>query len=151
MKVGALLSGHNTGGTWLLTTEALLERTAVGHQLFDVDVVRLDDSGVDRCDLLKLDVEGSEYLVVEGARETIARCRPVILSEINAELLRIVSKVTVPEYIGLLSELGYRPHELGVNGAGRLMDVGELTRMTGPFNVLFLHNEGHEAATAPSA
>lgn len=141
MKVGALLSGHNTGGTWLLTTKELLERTAVGHQLFDVDVIRLDDSPIDRCDLLKLDVEGAEYLVLQGAKETIARHRPIILSEINAEPLRLVSKATVSEYVGLMGQLGYQPHELTSSGPGRRMSAEELNRITVAFNVLFLHRE----------
>jgi FkbM family methyltransferase len=39
---------------------------------------------VDRVDLVKIDVEGSEVNVIEGMRETIARHRPAILLEFNA-------------------------------------------------------------------
>jgi FkbM family methyltransferase len=35
-------------------------------------------------DAIKLDIEGAEYLALRGARETIRRCRPYILMEINA-------------------------------------------------------------------
>src|SRR5262249_32601140 len=39
---------------------------------------------LDRVDLVKIDVEGSEVNVIEGMRETIARHRPSILLEFNA-------------------------------------------------------------------
>jgi len=49
-------------------------------------VVRTDtlDNIVDPCDqiaLIKADVEGAEYLVFKGAKETIKRCKPVIVFE----------------------------------------------------------------------
>jgi FkbM family methyltransferase len=138
MKVGALIAGHNTGGTWLLTTDRLLRRTAVGHQLFDVDVRRLDDTPIARCDLLKLDVEGAEYLVLQGARATIERCRPVILSEINGPVLREVSQVSAADYVRLLRRLDYRPHELSATGPGRAMTDDELSAVDTPRNVIFL-------------
>jgi FkbM family methyltransferase len=39
---------------------------------------------LDRVDLVKIDVEGSEMNVIAGMRETINRCRPAILLEYNA-------------------------------------------------------------------
>jgi len=42
---------------------------------------RLDDYDLDELDLLKVDVEGYERRVLEGARETLSRCRPVVIVE----------------------------------------------------------------------
>lgn len=47
----------------------------------DVEVRRLDDFGLEDVDLIKIDVEGYEPFVVEGATETIRRCRPVVVVE----------------------------------------------------------------------
>lgn len=53
-----------------------------GHQTGEqVDLARLDDMGLPRCDFIKLDVEGMEQGVLEGARETIAKYRPLLYVE----------------------------------------------------------------------
>ena len=49
-----------------------------------VDQKRLDDCGLPGCDLLKIDVEGYEYEVIQGAIATIEKFHPVIiLEEVN--------------------------------------------------------------------
>lgn len=47
----------------------------------DVAVVTVDSLCLPRCALLKVDVEGMELAVVDGARDTITRCRPVLYLE----------------------------------------------------------------------
>jgi FkbM family methyltransferase len=47
----------------------------------DVPIVTLDHLNLDRLRLLKIDVEGHETEVLEGARETIARTRPFLSVE----------------------------------------------------------------------
>lgn len=47
----------------------------------DVDMITLDSLNLNRLDLLKIDVEGDEYKVLRGARDTLVRCKPVIIYE----------------------------------------------------------------------
>ena len=47
-----------------------------------IEVRSLDSLNLPRVDVIKIDVEGAEPLVVEGARATIERDRPIILTEI---------------------------------------------------------------------
>ena len=44
----------------------------------------LDSFGLQNVDYIKLDVEGFELFVLEGARETLLRCRPVVTVEQKA-------------------------------------------------------------------
>lgn len=50
-----------------------------------VPVIRIDDLGLPACHLIKIDVEGAELDVLEGARETIARCEPMMIVEADRE------------------------------------------------------------------
>ena len=47
----------------------------------DVDRITLDSLELDDLDFLKLDVEGSEVDAMLGAKETLLRCKPVVLFE----------------------------------------------------------------------
>ena len=51
-------------------------------QTHDVDIRTLDEFGLAGVRFIKADVEGSERAVLDGARATIARDRPVILLEL---------------------------------------------------------------------
>ena len=70
-----------------------------------MEVIRIDDLRLNRCDLIKVDVEGMECDVLEGSRETIAKHRPVLFIE-NNTLER--SSAT----IGLIDSLDYDAYRL---------------------------------------
>jgi FkbM family methyltransferase len=80
----------NTGETSLSRANAAYEG-AIAHT-YKVRARPLDDiireSGVIRVDAIKIDVEGAEYLVLEGARQTLDRFRPMVLVEIVERQLR---------------------------------------------------------------
>lgn len=50
-----------------------------------VEIRSLDSFDLDKVDFIKIDVEGGEQFVLEGAKETIRRCRPVLLVEVFEE------------------------------------------------------------------
>jgi FkbM family methyltransferase len=55
-----------------------------GHETGDVvRIVTLDSIPLMRCNLIKIDVEGMELKVLEGARQTILKHRPIIFVENN--------------------------------------------------------------------
>jgi FkbM family methyltransferase len=82
--------GGNFGG--LSLTNAAIGET--------VPIVRLDDMSLPSLSLLKVDVEGMEYQVLDGARKTIAQHRPLMYVENDR-------KEKSAALIGLLIELGY--------------------------------------------
>ncbi len=67
------LEAH-TSETW--TTDAPVEE-------HDVELKTLDSLGLRDVALMKIDVEGHELAVLEGARETILRYRPTVLVEVE--------------------------------------------------------------------
>lgn len=67
-SVGLGFEDHSTGGTHISGTG-------------DIEMRTLDSFGIERIDLMKIDVEGYELDVVVGGMETIKRCRPVMIVE----------------------------------------------------------------------
>lgn len=63
-------------------------------------IMTIDALGLDRCDFIKMDVEGAESAVLMGARETISKFRPIIYHEIHLDEHGLVPAI--------LSAWGYR-------------------------------------------
>jgi FkbM family methyltransferase len=72
-----------------------------------VPVVSIDSLGLERADVIKLDVEGMEVEVLRGARKALQNLRPIILIEIIKSDQGIIK--------GLFDELGYRYFPAGMN------------------------------------
>lgn len=138
LTVAALISARNPGGTWSLATTALDTGLREGHERFEVDVVRIDDLALDRCDLIKIDIEGAEKPALTGAAETIRRLRPLILTEINPECLLQVSEIGAEEYVAFVERLGYRAWTLGEAGVGEPLPEGFAAAIDGCCNVVFV-------------
>lgn len=73
----------------------------------EVRTLTLDSLGLSRLDLLKIDVEGMEIEVLEGARALIASQRPIVIAE--------YLKTDRQRLTGMLSGWGYRQFTLGLN------------------------------------
>jgi FkbM family methyltransferase len=78
--------------------------------LEEVDSVSLDEyvrrTGTARLDAMKIDVDGYEYKVLTGARDTLARFRPVLMLEIGKYTLQSAGD-SLEELIDFLHALGY--------------------------------------------
>jgi FkbM family methyltransferase len=103
--------------------------TLSGHEVFAlapgqrthalrVRTVTLDAyaAGLDRVDLLKIDVQGAEPSVLRGAKALVARHRPTIVIE------AVPGWPTTAETERLLLGMGYRIH--GLDREGRLCERG---------------------------
>lgn len=90
-------------------------------------------------DYIKIDVEGAELLVLQGARETLRHHQPRIFSE----LLR---KWSAPfgyhpnDVLSLMRSYGYGCWGVGAHGLRRISEVTDQTIET---NYIFLHLEAH--------
>ncbi|MFE8602180.1 FkbM family methyltransferase [Archangium violaceum] len=65
---------HNSG----------LAALQAGGTTIEIQTRSLDDHGFERCDLVKLDVEGWERAVLRGGKQMLARCRPLLYAECNS-------------------------------------------------------------------
>jgi FkbM family methyltransferase len=76
-------------------------------RLTTITAVSVDGFGLPRLDLMKVDVEGMELEVLEGARRTIGQFHPILVVE-NLK----ADKTALNRY---LDEYGYRQFVLGLN------------------------------------
>jgi FkbM family methyltransferase len=73
-------AAHNFGSYALASSEV----TAASSQAEAVDVISIDSLNLERCDFIKIDVEGLEHQVVKGGEKTIKRFEPIIYGECNS-------------------------------------------------------------------
>ncbi len=73
----------------------------------EIRTVTIDSLGFARIDLIKIDVEGMELEALEGGKETLARCHPILMVE--------SVKTDKAKLRGVLERLGYRLFEMGMN------------------------------------
>jgi FkbM family methyltransferase len=94
--------------------------THVNEDGNDAQIKTLDSFGFDSVDFLKIDAEGYEPLIIQGAMKTIERCKPIIFYERKGHEERFgYHKGSVLE---MLKDLGYKDlahidHKNGVIGA----------------------------------
>jgi FkbM family methyltransferase len=84
----------------------------------DTDVARIDRFVIgldDRVDLIKLDIEGFEVRALKGAAETIRRCRPYLVVEVNEGALNRQGS-TGAELLDLIRSYGYSVENLYPGG-----------------------------------
>jgi len=77
------LGDQDTQGTMIITEDnsghSHLDPATMGTG--DVKVMRLDNLNFHDINYIKIDCEGYEYRILQGAEQTIRRCRPVVVIE----------------------------------------------------------------------
>jgi len=106
-----------------------------------VKVVTIDEwfkrAGLAKIDIIKLDVEGSEFAALKGMKEVSQNFKPIIIVEINPETLSMFRLMPVDIYVYLNK----------LNFAGFIIsESGELAKLNGKVvnetvNVLFIHHD----------
>ncbi len=72
-----------------------------GHENGDkVSIIPLDDLNLERCNLIKIDVEGMELKVLQGAKKTIQKCHPFLFIENNG-------REGAPDLVKAISDMNY--------------------------------------------
>ena len=99
---------------------------------FPVRVCSVDEYvkriGVNRIDLLKIDVEGFELEVLRGAQRTIERCKPVIYCEVNHWCLNVFQRICLPDFIEEVQALC--PHMFAIDTDLQYLDLSDPASLT---------------------
>lgn len=127
----------------------------------DIEIVRLDDE-VESAMAIKMDVEGMELSVLQGAQKLIEKSHPVILFEMNLSQMRLYH-ATPRAVQTFLESRGYNLfYQMNVNGIEQLGKVRSLSLLTAcitPGTIVFGRQsyafdilavpKGHSVASAP--
>jgi FkbM family methyltransferase len=102
----------------------------------EVTLERLDDTlaGEARLDLLKVDVEGAEQQVFEGAIETLTRLKPIVLFEHTFGACQAYGTWPETIYQLLCDRAGLRLFDLSGNGPFTLGEFDWLSKAGDPIN-----------------
>lgn len=89
-----------------------------GKENYKVKIIRIDDwindKGINKIDLVKIDVEGFETNVLKGGIETWKKLRPILFIELDDDNLRQQNS-SAKELVGLVEKLGYSIKKAGTN------------------------------------
>lgn len=78
-------------------------------------------------DMVKIDVEGSEGLVLRGAQRTLDS-RPIVISEFTTDVLPVISRVSPQEYLDEFVRRGYSLHVCEMDQSMREVSADELVQ-----------------------
>ena len=120
---GVLVTGCST-----VSTKA--SATYPAHRAIDVPMDRLDNVYSDQVGFIKIDVEGHEQAVLDGAVETIRRCQPRMLVEVD-ERLSPGGLARAKAYFHALDYRGYYVR----HGRLELVDTFSVEQLQDPTNL----------------
>ena len=109
----------NLGARFTAKEEAtLLERSSAGTPPPTRVRARTMDAALrgERVDLVKIDVEGHEPAVLNGMREILGRCRPVVFSEFAPGTIRHISRTDPAGMLLTMRDLRYRVSVVNEDG-----------------------------------
>lgn len=105
----------------------------------DVEMISIDEWAMeikaDYVDIVKIDIEGGEFLALQGMRQTLINCRPFLIIEISEETMApfgFASKI-IFEFLGTL---GYESFK--INNDGRLVKLNDA--QVNNENLAFVHS-----------
>lgn len=120
------------GGNSVLPSVAEKAKATYGETvtLREVECRSLDaiiaDLGIERIDLMKIDVEGFEYQAFLGARHMMTHCRPRIILEWHPAFFSDDPRLAKKLWALLVDEYSYRLHRIEADGTKRPVEFAEL-------------------------
>ncbi len=109
----------------------------------------LTDAGLPEVSLIKIDAEGAESLVIEGAGDVLSRAdRTVVVAELNEEAASACSS-SIERTIDLMQRHGFVPYKLSRSGELKHLETNDIEAMKNKLdpmiNVFFSKSARFEA------
>lgn len=117
---------NNVGGSFVV--DGPLYETIDGcvySALGPIKAVTLDSLCLPRLGLMKLDCEGSELKILQGAEQTINRLRPKIICEMNGSNMQVQGD-TLSNFYSFLESLDYQWKSVRGNSGDRYCDMCDI-------------------------
>ncbi len=131
-----LSTDHNSG-----THSTIANDPNVGTDFEEVPATTIDEAsksiGLERLDLVKIDVEGAEYEVVQGAQGSIASFKPTFIIELSEGIQNSRGFSTI-RFKQMMLDYGYQPYL--ISDKGLLVDT-PIEQPHAMDNVVFVHND----------
>jgi FkbM family methyltransferase len=80
-------------------------KASAGHVTEPIHLEKVDDLSIPRVDFIKIDVEGFEKYVLQGAEVTLVRDQPVVALELNHWCLNAFQRTSVPDFLDFLRSI----------------------------------------------
>jgi hypothetical protein len=110
-----------------ISNAAALTFEPVGNEAGDVRAIALDELALEKVALFKVDTQGADLRVLQGAMDTIRRCRPTVLFEWERDLCS-QHGTTLEEYHAFFAALDYDVSMLHETSPGRQADYLAIPR-----------------------
>lgn len=108
IKTATYRTTKNSGSFQLLDESYEQPNKKQPRSLFTVESKKLDDYNFSDVGLIKIDVEGWEFEVLKGAKETILKSNPVLMIEFTGgESRKSLHRYIVDEYLSFIKEINY--------------------------------------------
>ena len=118
---------NNQGGTFCIENQTNLQENSNIAALVPLDGFKLENVS-----FMKIDVENAELSVLEGAEETIAKNRPLMLIEVQGNqqrplILRENSDLMKQQSLKKIIDLGYSVKQIGTSCNYLALPIGPST------------------------
>ena len=104
--VDFVMSSENSGGSKIFPRDRAQHYLYDNPELTTVDLRRIDDMFSEKFDVVLMDIEGSEYAAIAGAKETLRFAR-VFICEYFPNHLRDIAGANAEEFAALVEDLGF--------------------------------------------
>lgn len=129
-----LSADHNAG-----THSTIASDPNVSSQYIEIPAVTLDtvvsEHNITELSLVKIDVEGAELEVIQGAQNTIQELQPTFIIELS-EVMQQSRGFSSPKFKQMMKEFNYSPFEILDNG--QLLQIS-LEKTHAMDNIVFIH------------